>query len=99
MLPYSREMMFVDVSLECVVSQRPHLGTLLRLPRPLSLMFPYSRGVMIELSQSLHGVVYVGHVFGLFVPLPPAFLIGSTQEENISMEGAVGQFCFSVLCS
>ena len=27
-----------------------------------------------------------GHVFGLFVPLPPPFLIGFTQEANISLE-------------
>ena len=31
MLPYSREMMFVDISLECAVSQRPLCGTLFRL--------------------------------------------------------------------
>ena len=54
---------------------------------------------MIVLRWSLYGAVSDGHIFGLFIPLPPAFLIGSTQEENISMEGAVGQFCFSVLCS
>ena len=40
MLPYSREMMIVDISLDCVVSQRPLWGSLVRLPRPLSLMFP-----------------------------------------------------------
>ena len=27
-----------------------------------------------------------GHVFGLFVPLPPPFLIGFTQEANISLK-------------
>ena len=30
--------------------------------------------------------VFDGHVFGLFVALPPPFLIGFTQEANISLE-------------
>ena len=49
--------MIVDITLHCVVSQRPLWGTLIRLPRPLSLMFPYSRRVMIVLRRSLYGVV------------------------------------------
>ena len=65
MLPYSREMMFVDISLDSVVSQRPLCGTLVNLPRPLSLMFPYSRRVMIVLRRSLCGVVS-DVVFGPF---------------------------------
>ena len=73
MLPYSREMMIVDISLDCVGSQRPLWGTLVRLPRPLSLMFPYSRKVMLVLRRSLYGVVSDGRVLGLYVPLPPAF--------------------------
>ena len=86
--------MFVDISLDCVVSQRPLWGTLVRLPLPVSLMFPYSRREMIVLRRSLHGVVSDGHVFGLFVPLPPAVLIGCTQEANISLEAAVGRMVF-----
>ena len=43
------------------------------------------------LRRSLYGVVSDGHVFGLFVPLPPAVCIGFTQEANISLEAAVGQ--------
>ena len=39
-----------------------HLG---RLPRPLSLMFPYSRRVMIVLRGSLYGVVSDRRVLGL----------------------------------
>ena len=39
-----------------------------------------------------------GHVFGLFVPLPPPFLIGFTQEANISLEAGVGLIMFPVLC-
>ena len=72
MLPYSREMMFVDISLDCVGSQRPLWGTFVRLSRPLSLMFPYSRRVMIVLRRSLYGVVSDGRVLGSFVPLPSA---------------------------
>ena len=64
-----------------------------------SLRFPYSRRVMIVLRRPLHSVVSDGHVFGLFVPLPPAVLIGCTKEANISLEAAVVQNCFSVLCS
>ena len=84
MLPYSREMMFVDISLDCVVSQRPLCGTLVRLPRPLSLMFPYSRWVMRVLRRSQYGDVSDGRVWGLFVPLPPGVLTGFSQDANIS---------------
>ena len=86
-------MMFVDISLACVVSQRPLCGSLARLPRPLSLMFPYSRRVMIVLKRPLYGVVSDGHVFGLFVPLPPAvfflrfLFIYSTEIETASERG------------
>ena len=61
--------MFVDISLNCVVSQTPLVGTLVRLPRPLSLIDPYSRRLMIVLRRALHGVVFDGVAFGLFVPL------------------------------
>ena len=69
-----REMMIIDISLDCVVSQRPLWGTVVRRPRPLSLMFPSSRRAMIVLRRSLYGVVSDGRVLGLFVPLPPAVL-------------------------
>ena len=42
-LPSLSEMMFVDITLDCVVSRRPLCGTLVRLPWTLFLMFPYSR--------------------------------------------------------
>ena len=99
MLPYSREMMIVDLSLDCVVSQRPLWGTLVRPPRKFSLMFPYLRRVMIVLRQSLYGVVSDGRVLGLFVPLPPAVLTGFPQGANISMEAGLAELSFSVLCS
>ena len=86
--------MIVDISLDCVGSQRPIWGTLVKLPRPLSLMFPYSRRVMIVLRRSLYGVVSDGRVLGLFVPLPPAVLTGFPQESNISLEAAVGRIVF-----
>ena len=62
--------MFVDISLNCVVSQRQLVVRLDRLPQPLSLMDPYSRRLMIVLRLALHGVVSDGLAFGLFVPLP-----------------------------
>ena len=40
------------------------------------------------------GVVSDGHVYGLFLPLPPTILIGFTQEANISLEAAVGRIVF-----
>ena len=64
--------MTVDISLYFVGSQRPLWGTLVRLPRPLFLKFPYSRRVNIVLRRSLDGVVSDGRVLSLFVPLPPA---------------------------
>ena len=65
-LPYFSEMMFVDNSLDCVVSQRPLCGTLVRFPGTLSLMFPYSRRMMIVLRRPLHSVVSDRNVLGLF---------------------------------
>ena len=82
--------MIVDISLDCVVSQRPLWGTLVRLPRPLSLMIPYSRRVMIVLRRFLYGVVSDGCVLGLFVPLPPAVLTGFPQGASISLEAGFG---------
>ena len=75
--------MLLDISLDCVVSQRPLCGTLVRVPRPLSLIFPCSRRVLIVLRRSLYGVVSDGRVLGLFVPLPPAVLTGFPQVANI----------------
>ena len=86
--------MIVDISLHCVGSQRPLWGTLIRLPRPLSLMFPYSRRVMIVLRGSLYGVVSEGRVFGLFVLLPPAVLTGFPQGASISLEAGFGRIVF-----
>ena len=89
--------MIVDIYLDLVGSPRALWGTLVRLPRPLSLMFPYSRSVMMLLRCSLYGVVSYEQVFGLFVPLPPGVLIGFTEEANILLEAAVGQIVF--LCA
>ena len=86
--------MIVDISLDCVESQRPIWGTLVRLPRPLSLMFPYSRRVIIVLTRSLYGVVSDGCILGLFVPLPPAVLTGFPQGANISLEAGFGRIVF-----
>ena len=94
MLPYSRDMMIVDISLDCVGSQRPLWCTHVRLPRPLSLMFPYSQTVMIVLRRSLYGVVSDGRVLGLFVQLPPAVLTGFPQGANISLEAGFGRIVF-----
>ena len=98
MLPYSWEMMFVDNSLDCVVSQRPLFGTLIRLPRPLSLMIPYSRRMMIVLTRPLHSVVSDRNGLGIFVSLPPAVLMGFAHEANIALEACLDKFCFLVLC-
>ena len=46
------------------------MGTLVRLPRPLSLMVSYSRRLMIVLRLALHGVVSDGLAFAIFVPFP-----------------------------
>ena len=68
--------MIVDISLDCVGSQRQLWGTHVRFLRALSLRFPYSRMVMIVLRPSLYSVVSDGRVLGLCVPLPPAVLTG-----------------------
>ena len=70
------------------------MGHLVRLPRPLSLMFPYSRRVKIVLRRSLYGVVSDGRVLGLFVPLPPAVLTGFPQGASISLEAGFGRIVF-----
>ena len=86
--------MIVDIYLDCVGSQRPRWGTLFRIPQPLSLMFPYSRRVMIVLTRSLYGVVPDVRVLGLFVTLPPPVLIGFTQGAHISLEAGFGRIVF-----
>ena len=86
--------MKVDISPDCVGSQRPLWGTLVRLPRPLSLMFPYSRRMMIVLRRPLHSVVSDRNSLGIFVPLPPAVLMGFTNEANISLEAGFGLIMF-----
>ena len=99
MLPYSREMMIVDISLDCVMSQRPLWGSLIRLLRPLSLMFPYSRRVMIVVKRPLHSVVSNRNGLGIFVPWPPGVLMGFPHEANIALEAGMAKLCASVLCS
>ena len=75
--------MIVDISLDCVMSQRALWGTVLMLQRTLSLMFPYPRRVMKVLRRSLYGVVSDGRVLGLFVPLPPAVLTGFPMKQTL----------------
>ena len=89
--------MIVHISLDGVASQRPLWGTLLRLQRPLSLMFPYSRRVMIVLRQSLYGVVSDGRVLGLLVPLPPAVLTDFPREQTFRWK-RVWPNCLSQCC-
>ena len=86
--------MFVDISLDCVGCQRPLWGTLVRPPRPLSLMFPYSRSVMIVLRRSLYCVVSDRRVLGLFIRLPPPVLTGFPQGANILLEAGFGRIVF-----
>ena len=86
--------MFVDISLDGVGSQRPQWGHFVRLPRPVSLNFPYSRRVKIVLRRSLYGVVSDGRVLGLFVPLLPAVLTGFPQGASISLEAGFGRIVF-----
>ena len=50
--------------------------------------------MMLVLRRSLYGVVPDGHVFGLFVPLPPPFLIGFTQEAYITLVAGAGLILF-----
>ena len=66
--------------------------------RELSLMFPYSRRMMIVLRRPLHSVVSDRNDLGIFVPLPPAVLMGFKHEANIALEAGLAKFCFSVLC-
>ena len=45
-------------------------------------------------KMGLYGVVSDGHIFGLFIPLPPAVLIGYKQGANISLVAGFGQILF-----
>ena len=64
----------------------------------LSLVFPYSRRMMIVLRWPQHSVVSDRNILGIFVPFPPAVLIGFTHEAYIALEAGLAKFCFSVLC-
>ena len=70
------------------------MGTVVRLPRPLYLMFTYSQRVMIVLRWSLYGVVSDGRVLGPFVLLQPAVLTGFSQGANIALEAGFGRMVF-----
>ena len=70
------------------------MGHSRQAPQPLFLMFPYSRRVMIVLRRSLYGVGSDGRVLVLFVPLPPAVLIGFPQGASISLESDFGRIVF-----
>ena len=39
------------------------------------------------------------NVLGIFVPLPPAVLLGFTHEANIALDAFLAKISFSVLCS
>ena len=86
--------MIVDISLDCVVSQGPLWGTLVRIPRPLPLMHPYSLRVMIVLRRSMYGVFSDGRVLGLFVPLPPAVLTGFPREQAFRWKQVLAELPF-----
>ena len=70
------------------------MGHLVSLPRPLSLMIPYSRRAITVLRRSLYGVVSDGRVLGFFVRLPPPILTGFPQGANISLEAGFGRIVF-----
>ena len=91
-LPFLSEMMFVDISLDCVVSQRPLCGPLVTLPWTLSLMIPFSRRMIIVLRRALHSIVSDRNGLGILVPLPPVVLMGFTHEANIAMEAGCQNF-------
>ena len=48
--------------------------------------------------SQLHSVVSERHGLGIFVLLPPAVLMGFTNEANIVLEAGLAKFCFSVQC-
>ena len=50
-----------------------------------------------SVRRPLHSVVSDRNGLGIFVPLPPAVLMGFTHEANIAMEAGLAKFCFSVL--
>ena len=87
-------MIIFDIYLDCVGSQRPLWCNVVRVPRPLSLMFPYSRRVMIVLRRSLYGVLSDGRVLGLLVPWAPAGVAGFPQGANSSLEADFGRTFF-----
>ena len=89
--------MFVDNSVDWVLSQRPLCVTLVRILRTLSLMFAYSRRMTLVLRRPLHSVVSDRNVLGIFVQLPPAVLIWFTHEETLHWR-LLGPNFFSQCC-
>ena len=55
-------------------------------------MFPYSRRMIIVLRRPLHSVDSDRNGLGIFVPLPPAVLMGFTHEANIALEAGLANF-------
>ena len=64
--------MLVDISPDRVVSQRPLYGTLVRLPRTLSLLSLFTKDD--DSAKTVPVECFLdGHVVDLFLILPPPF--------------------------
>ena len=65
--------------------------------RDSATTFPYVSLVTKDddcTKMAPYGLVSDGHVYGLFIPLQPADLVGFTQDKNIWLEAGFGQILF-----
>ena len=91
-------MMFVDNSLDYVVSQTTMWHALQASVNTYPHVSLYTKDDDSAKTASAQCCLY-RNVLGIFVPLSPAVLIGFTHEANIALEAGLAKFCFSVLCS
>ena len=91
--------MIIDISLDCVASQGPLLG---HSRQASATTFPhvslFSKGDDSAKTVPVECLLD-GHVFGLFVPLPPAVLTGFPQGTSFRWKRVLAELSFSVLCS
>ena len=92
-LPYLSEMMFIDISLDWVLSQR----RLWHSPQASVNTLPHV-SLFTKDDDSAKTVTaqcrFWQKCLGIFIPLPPAVLIGFTHEANIALEAGLVKFCF-----
>ena len=89
--PYSREMIIVDISLDCAGSDTSMGHSRQASATTFPHVSPLAKGDNIAKTVPVR-CFSDGRVFSVFVPLPPAILTGFPQGASISWEAGYTEF-------